>query len=62
MAFFENRIAEYLNVFEKRKRKKTTFAGQKTRIDYAYSGSFSASSLFELFFSLAFSFAASLSS
>ncbi len=30
MVIFENRIAEYKKVFEKRKRKKWPFAGQKT--------------------------------
>jgi hypothetical protein len=33
MAVFENRIAEYIEVFEKRKRKKLPFAGQKAIID-----------------------------
>lgn len=33
MADFENRIAEYMVVFEKRKRKKGLFADQKTRIE-----------------------------
>ena len=33
MASFENRIAEYIEVFEKRKRKKLPFAGQKAIID-----------------------------
>jgi hypothetical protein len=33
MAGFENRIAEYIEVFEKRKRRKPPFAGQKTIID-----------------------------
>lgn len=32
---FENRIAEYLRVFEKRKHRKHRFAGQKTIIEYA---------------------------
>jgi len=30
---FENRNAEYMVVFEYRKRRKPLFAGQKTRID-----------------------------
>ena len=34
MAVFENRIAEYIEVFEKRKRKKLPFAGQKAIIDH----------------------------
>jgi len=33
IAVFENRIAEYFRVFEKRKRRKGLFAGPKTRID-----------------------------
>jgi hypothetical protein len=33
MVGFENRIAEYKNVFEKRKRKKPPFADQKAIID-----------------------------
>jgi hypothetical protein len=33
MAGFENRIAEYKEVFEKRKRKILAFAAQKTTID-----------------------------
>jgi hypothetical protein len=33
MAIFENRIAEYIDVFEKRKRKKWLFTAQKTRTD-----------------------------
>jgi hypothetical protein len=31
MAFFENRIAEYLNVFEKRKRKKNALCRPKDK-------------------------------
>lgn len=33
IAVFENHIAEYKDVFEKRKRKIPPFADQKTRID-----------------------------
>jgi hypothetical protein len=33
MGGFENRIAEYERVFEKRKRRKLSFAAQKTIID-----------------------------
>jgi len=33
MVGFENRIAEYKDVFEKRKRRKPPFADQKTIID-----------------------------
>jgi hypothetical protein len=33
MAGFENRIAEYIRVFEKRKRRNAPFAGQKLIID-----------------------------
>jgi hypothetical protein len=33
IAVFENRIAEYVVVFEKRKRRKPQFAGQKTIIN-----------------------------
>ena len=33
MVVFENRIGEYKDVFEKRKRKKPLFADQKTIID-----------------------------
>lgn len=31
MLIFENRIAEYIDVFEKRKRRKSVFADQRTR-------------------------------
>jgi hypothetical protein len=34
IAVFENRIGEYLNIFEKRKRRKPRFAGQKTKIEF----------------------------
>jgi hypothetical protein len=33
MTVYENRIAEYKAVFEKRKRRKQLFAAQKTKID-----------------------------
>ena len=34
MVGFENRIAEYIEVFEKRKRRKPPFAAQNTIIDH----------------------------